>query len=102
MHLKKYWHFWFQLLRSYQAFNARLNNLFDAFPVLLNDFFNYASISTDSLKVLLSESFPIITYSHNRSGKVAQELTDKGFFAIKKLHFYGVKVHTLGLRKPSD
>jgi hypothetical protein len=100
-HIKRYWHSWFPLLPSYQAFNARLNNLCDAFPVLLNDFFNSASISTDSLKVLLGDSFPVITCSHKRSGKVAQELTDKGFCATKKLHFYGVKVHTLGLRRPS-
>ena len=38
---------------------------------------------------------------HKRNGKVAKELTDKGYCATKKLHFYGVKVHTPGLRRPS-
>ena len=30
---------------------------------------------------------------------MATELTDKGFCATKKLHYYGVKVHVLGLKR---
>lgn len=100
-HIKKYWHSWFPLLPSYQSFSARLNKLCDAFPILLVDFFNTASICPDKLKVLLGDSFPVITCSHKRGGKVAKELTDKGYCATKKLHFYGVKVHTFGLKRPS-
>ena len=100
-HIKNHLLSWFPKLPSYQAFNARLNRLCEAFRVLLVDFFNGASVSSDSLKVLLGDSFPVVTCSHKRGGKVAQELTDKGFCATKKLHFYGVKVHTLGLRRPS-
>lgn len=100
-HIKSHWLSWFPRLPSYQAFNARLNKLCEAFPVLLVDFFNEAFLSSDSLKILLGDSFPVVTCSHKRGGKVAQELTDKGFCATKKLHFYGVKVHTLGLRRPS-
>ena len=99
-HIKSYWYSWFPLLPSYQAFNARLNKLCDAFSVLMIDFFNSVSICVDRLKVLLGDSFPVITCSHKREGKVARELTDKGFCATKKLHFYGVKVHTLGLERP--
>ena len=97
--IKNHWHSWFPLLPSYQAFNARLNNLCDVFPLLLIDFMNTASISTDSLKILLGDSLPVITCSHKRGGKVAQELTDKGYCATKKLYYYGVKIHLLGLRK---
>jgi hypothetical protein len=100
-HIKYHLLSWFPLLPSYQAFNARLNHLCDAFPILLVDFFNAVSTSDDTLKILLGDSFPVITCSHKRSGKVAQELTDKGYCATKKLHFYGVKVHTLGLRRPT-
>ena len=100
-YIKNHWHSWFPLLPSYQAFNDRLNNLCDVFPLLVTDFMNTVSISTDSLKVLLGDSLPVITCSHKRGGKVAKELTDKGFCATKKLHYYGVKIHLLGLRKPT-
>lgn len=100
-HIKNYWLSWFPLLPSYATFNARLNNLCEAFAVLLTDFFNRAVLPADSLKVLLGDSFPVVTCSHKRGGKVAQELTDKGYCSTKKLHYYGVKVHTLGVRRPS-
>lgn len=100
-YIKNHWHSWFPLLPSYQAFNARLNNLCDAFPILLIDFMNRVSIDSDSLKILLGDSLPVITCSHKRGGKVAKELTDKGFCATKNLHYYGVKIHLLGLRRAS-
>ena len=100
-YIKSHWHSWFPLLPSYQTFNSRLNNLSDVFPCLLVDFMNRATLSRDTLKVLLGDSFPVITCSHKRGGKVAKDLTDKGFCATKNLHFYGVKVHTLGLRRES-
>jgi len=53
----------------------------------------------DKLKVLLGDSFPVITCSHKRQGKVATAFTDKGFCATKKLHYYGVKVHLLALKR---
>ncbi len=101
-YIKNHWHSLFPVLASYQAFNARLNNLCDAFPVLLTDFMNRVSISSDSLKILLGDSLPVITCSHKRGDKVAKELTDKGFCATKNLHYYGVKIHLLGLRRASS
>lgn len=100
-HIKNHLHSWFPLLPSYQAFNGRLNKLSEAFPILLIVFFNNAASPTDTFKVLLGDSFPVVTCSHNRGGKVARELTEKGYFATKKLHFYGVKVHALGLNRAS-
>ncbi len=99
-HIKNHWHSWFPTLPSYQAFNARLNRLCDAFCALMIEFFNSLPVGSDQLKVLLGDSFPVITCSHKRKGKVAAELTDKGFCATKKLHYYGVKVHLLGLKRP--
>lgn len=100
-HIKTYWSSWFPRLPSYQAFNARLNKLCDAFSILMVDFFNTLSVPQHKLKVLIGDSFPVVTCSHKRSGKVARELTDKGYCATKKLHFYGVKVHTLGVSRPA-
>jgi Transposase DDE domain len=100
-YIQSHWHCWFPKLPSYQAFNARLNNLWEAFATLIIDFINSISVSSACLKVLLGDSFPVITCSHKRDGKVAPELTDKGFCATKGLHFYGVKVHVFGLRRIS-
>lgn len=100
-HIKNYWLSWFPLLPSYQAFNARLNMLCSAFAVLLEDFVSRTEIEEDRLKILVGDSFPVVTCCHKRAGKVARELTDKGYCATKKLHFYGVKVHAIGLRRPS-
>lgn len=49
--------------------------------------------------MLLGDSFPVITCSHKRGGRVATALTDKGFCVTKKLHFYGVKVHIIGVQR---
>lgn len=100
-HIKAYWSSWFPLLPSYQAFNARLNKLCDAFSLLLVDFFNMPPMAEHSMKILVGDSFPVVTCSHKRSGKVAKELTGKGYCATKKLHFYGVKVHTFGISRPA-
>ncbi|NME72870.1 transposase [Flammeovirga aprica] len=44
---------------------------------------------------------PIITCKGNRKGKVAQEITSKGYCATKKTHYFGVKLHCLALRRCS-
>ena len=100
-HIKNYWQSWFPLLPSYQAFNARLNRLCSAFAVLLEDFVSNIAIEASGLRIVVGDSFPVVTCSHKRAGKVARELADKGYCATKKLHFYGVKVHAIGLTRPS-
>jgi hypothetical protein len=101
-YIQSHWHCWFPKLPSYQAFNARLNNLCEAFVVLIMNFINSIAVCSDKLKVLIGDSFPVITCSHKRDGKVAPELTAKGFCATKNMHFYGVKVHIFGLRRISS
>ena len=91
---------WFPLLPSYQAFNARLNKLCDVFPLIIVDFMRSVPVLNNGLKILLGDSLPIITCSHKRGGKVAKDITDKRFCATKNLHYYGVKIHLLGLRIP--
>ena len=42
---------------------------------------------------------PIITYSGKRTGKVAKEITDKGYNSTKGFYYYGLKLHALGFRR---
>lgn len=96
----QYLHSWFPALPSYQAFNNRLNRLSEAFKaVAAHSFANClpAGCSTD---VSLVDSFPIITCSGKRKGKVASEITDKGYCSTKSLYYFGLKVHTLAFSTP--
>ena len=90
---------WFPKLPSYAAFNNRINRLSEAFRLLtdslLQEYRPTDCINNESLV----DSMPIITCSGKRSGKVAPELTDKGFCSTKSLYFYGLKLHALGFRR---
>lgn len=90
---------WFPKLPSYAAFNNRINRLTEAFRLLtaslLQEFKPIDCIEGESL----IDSAPIITCSGKRSGKVAPELTDKGYCSTKSLYFYGLKLHALGFRR---
>lgn len=94
-HLKS----WFPKIGSYQAFNNRLNKLGGAFTrlveILLSDF----QPEDCCLDQSLLDSMPIITCSGKRSGKVATEITDKGFCSTKGIYYYGLKLHLLGFRR---
>ena len=91
---------WFPLLPSYVAFNMRLNRLGEAFKLLstnlISEFFPSDSISEKSLL----DSMPIITCSGKREGKVAREITDKGFCSTKGIYYYGLKLHALAFHRP--
>jgi len=96
--IQNYYADWFPRLPSYVAFNTRLNRLAIVFPYLLNHILGeYAPIGISS-KFSLLDSMPIITCSGKRKGKVATEITDKGFCSTKSLYYYGVKLHILGFR----
>lgn len=101
-HISHYWLSWFPGLPSYQAFNERLNRLASAFPRLVEVLCEDFALEADALEVLLGDSMPIITCAGNRKGKVARQLTDKGYCATKKMHFYGVKLHVMGLRRKGN
>ena len=93
---------WFPKLPSYAAFNNRINHLSEAFRALtdslLQEFKPFDCIDDESL----IDSMPIITCSGKRSGKVAPELTDKGYCSTKSLYFHGLKLHALGFRRPGQ
>lgn len=101
-HICNYWLSWFPDLPSYQAFNDRINRISAAFPHLVVALCEELRLGADTLPVLLGDSMPIVTCAGSRKGKVARQLTDKGYCASKKMHYYGVKLHIMGLRRQSS
>ena len=98
-HIQGYWQDWFPSLPSYQTFVYRINRLCDAFMDLVQLLLLLLSRSIEEEALILGDSFPIITCSGKRSGKVAQGITNKGYCSSKDLHYYGVKLHALALRR---
>jgi hypothetical protein len=95
---------WFPTLGTYQAFSYRLNRISASFSLLcehlvLNEEFS----SSDCPRDWVVDSLPIVMAGPRTSGraKVAAELASKGYCASKKLYFYGVKLHCVGLLKPN-
>ena len=96
---KKYLHDWFPKLPSYQTFNNRLNRLAPAFPPLIACLLKEVDTTGVRFDVSLLDSMPIITCSGKRSGKVATQITDKGYCSTKKLHYYGAKLHGIAFHR---
>jgi hypothetical protein len=90
---------WFPKLPSYSAFNNRLNRLSEAFTHLIKPLLTEFIPKDCSSEHSLLDSMPIITCSGKRAGKVAPELTDKGFCSTKGMYYYGVKLHALAYRR---
>ena len=92
-------HDWFPKLPSYQTLNKRLNALCSVFPPLVESLLkNVDSIGT-RFDISLLDSMPIITCSGKRSGKVASQITDKGYCSTKRLHYYGAKLHGIAFHR---
>jgi len=96
---KEYLNSWFPDLPSYQAFNNRLNRLHNAFAKLTQIVLEEKQPTNCCLDQSLLDSMPIITCSGKRRGKVAPELTDKGYNSTKGFYYYGLKLHALGFRR---
>ena len=90
---------WFPKLPSYKAFNNRINRLSEAFRLLTNSLLRTYQPSDCSAQESLLDSLPVITCSGKRTGKVAPELTDKGYCSTKSLYYHGLKLHTLAFRR---
>jgi len=87
---------WFPNLTSYEKFNNRLNTLHPVFYHMAIDIFSNNIPANAQLNKQIIDSMPIITAKgKNRTGKVAKELTDKGFCSSKDLYYYGLKLHML-------
>lgn len=90
---------WFPKLPSYAAFNYRINRLSEAFTNLISPLLSEFMPKDCSSEISLLDSLPIITCSGKRVGKVATELTDKGYCSTKGMYYYGVKLHALAYRR---
>lgn len=90
---------WFPNLKSYQAFNHRLNNLSAVTRKLVQQLVDEFKPKDCSDAQSLLDSMPIILCSGKRQGKVAKEITDKGYCSTKGMYYYGAKLHTLGFRR---
>lgn len=101
-HIRKYWLSWFPKLPAYQTFTNRINRIRDVFPTLITQLLLDIGVEEDLILSQVGDSMPIITCCHKRAGKVAPVLTSKGYCATKKLHYYGVKLHVLGFRRPAQ
>jgi len=95
----EYLHSWFPKLGSYSALNNRLNNLSEVFKSLLSSLFIEYFPENCFPNQSLLDSMPIITCSGKRLGKVAKDLTDKGYCSTKSLYYFGVKLHALAFRR---
>jgi len=98
-HAAVYLQTWFPTLPSYQAFNARLNRLADAFPSLVEYFLSKTDTDT-AQEINLVDSLPIMLCSAKRKAKVARDLSDKGYCSTKGMHYYGVKLHVIAKQVP--
>lgn len=102
-YIQEHWLDWFPHLPSYQTYNDRLNRLVATFPVLVYEMLCEIASKTDfSKEFTLTDSMPIITCSNRRKAKVALELCNKGYNSVKQRHFYGVKLHAIGLMNPGS
>lgn len=86
---------WFPLLKSYVAFNKRVNRLAGTFTALCSLVIEQSTPDNRSQLIRIVDSMPIITCSGKRRSKVATEITDKGYCSTKSLYYYGVKLHLL-------
>jgi hypothetical protein len=90
---------WFPKLPSYAAFNNRINRLSEAFRLLTSSLLRTHQPSDCSNQISLLDSLPVITCLGSRVGKVAPQLTEKGYCSTKSLYYYGVKLHALAFRR---
>ncbi|AFU70110.1 transposase, IS4 family [Psychroflexus torquis ATCC 700755] len=92
---------WFPDLVSYQAFNRRINRLSNVMNTLVGMILTEFTPKECSTKFSVLDSMPIVTCSGKRSGKVAPDITDKGFCSTKSMYYYGMKLHALGFCNPT-
>lgn len=90
---------WFPKLPSYAAFNNQINRLSEAFRLLTSSLLQTFQPTDCYTDESLLDSLPIITCSGKRVGKVATELTEKGYCSTKSMYYYGLKLHALAFRR---
>ena len=93
---------WFPKLPSYAAFNNRINRLSEAFRLLTASLLQTHQPLDCFTQESLVDSLPVITCSGKRVGKVAPELTEKGYCSTKSMYYFGLKLHTLAFRRENQ
>jgi hypothetical protein len=93
---------WFPKLPSYAAFNNRINRLSEAFRLLTASLLQTHQPLDCFIQESLLDSLPVITCSGKRVGKVAPELTEKGYCSTKSMYYFGLKLHTLAFRRENQ
>jgi len=93
---------WFPRLPSYGGYLQRLNTVSGVFLSLLNDVAPQWQGRPHESLIFLLDSMPIILAQGQRrfQAKVAREVADCGYCASKDLHYYGLKLHGLGIKQP--
>ena len=100
-YVRHHWHEWFPTLPTYQAFNRRLNQLLPAFEQLISAALEPSVKQLSPTADRLIDSLPVMLAKGSRSqqARVAKEVADKGYCASKSSYYYGVKLHTIALRR---
>ena len=100
-YLRRHWREWFPTLPSYQAFNRRLNLLVESFEQLISSLLSKRVTYLAPAADRLIDSLPIMLAKGTRSSgaRVAREVADKGFCAIRQSYYYGLKLHAVALRR---
>jgi hypothetical protein len=103
-YVRQHWQQWFPTLPSYQAFNRRLNELGASFEHLIGNTLSAGVTQLAPSADRLIDSMPVILAKGTRSNsaRVAAEVADLGFCASKQSYYYGVKLHTIALRRASQ
>lgn len=99
-----YWSDWFPQMPSYQAFNRRLNLLTDNFQLLFGHLLEHlqhqhkdcltSDFLIDSMPIMLAQG------SRSKQARVALDIAECGFSAVKQTNFHGVRLHLIGNRQP--
>jgi hypothetical protein len=86
---------WFPQLNSYKQFVKRLNNLSHSLVEMCYAIFDSNNVYGEGQEVI--DSMPIVLARQARSSraKVAPDLAAKGYCAVKKEYYYGVKLHVV-------
>ncbi len=97
---KEYLSSWFPKLPSYQTFNTRLSMLSESFKALVETMIqSFRPKDCDSF-ISIVDSMPIVTSKgKNRKGKMATEITSKGYCSTKNMYYYDMKLHMVGKRR---
>lgn len=98
--LRSICHHGFQNCRLIKTFCGRLNMLSETFKVLVETMIqSFKPKDCDSI-ISIVDSMPIVTCKgKNREGKVATEITSKGYCSTKNMYYYGMKLHMVGQRR---